>query len=111
MERTLTAHTLPLPSPSVLSRLLPLWRHAAFLLALFTVLAVGALVRLDVQQLRKDLDRTSRATLEAQVLHDRLVLEMEARRRAVAMEQVAGALGLDGRARLAAPVQVDREGM
>lgn len=98
MERTLTAHTLPVPRRSVAARLLPLWRYAAFLAALFTVLAAGALVRLDVQQLRKDLDRTSRATLEAQVLHDRLVLEMEARRRAVAMERVAVELGLGGTA-------------
>lgn len=107
MERTLTAHTLSAPSSPVLSRLLPLWRYAAAFLALFTILVVGALVRLDVQQLRKDLDRTSRATLEAQVLHDRLVLEMEARRRAVAMEKVATELGLGADARLdTAPSEV-----
>ena len=100
MERTLTAHTLATPRRGLTERLLPLWRYAAFLTALFTVLLTSALVRLEVQQLRKDLDRTSRATLEAQVLHDRLVLEMESRRRAVAMEQVAVQLGLDGQARL-----------
>lgn len=106
MERTLTT-TAILPSATalpgragLLRRLAPLWRHAAFSLALFGVVGTGAFVRLDVQRLRKDLDRSARAILEARVLNDRLGLEMEARRRAVAMEHAALSLGLGPQARL-----------
>jgi hypothetical protein len=94
VERTLTAHTLPAPRTSVARRLVPLWRHGAAAACLFVVLVVSAFIRLDVQQLRKDLDRTSRATLEAQVLNDRLTLEMESRRRAIALERAATQLAL-----------------
>lgn len=100
MERTLTAHTLPARRLTVGQRILPLWRHAASAACLFIVLVVGAFIRLDVQQLRKDMDRTARASLEARVLHDRLVLEMESRRRSVAMEHAAGQLHLGPKARL-----------
>jgi len=106
MERSMTARsTTTVPhgwvAPNQLVRkLLPLWRHAAFLAALFAVAGAGAMVRLEVQQLRKDLDRTSKAILDATVLNDRLTLERESRRRAVAMEAVAGGLGLSASARL-----------
>lgn len=101
MERTLNpathvARPAPILPPRVswLVRLLPLWRHAAFLAASLGVFAGGAWVRLEVQQARKDLDRASRMILEASVLNDRLGLELEARRRAVAMESAASRLGL-----------------
>jgi len=77
-----------------LRRVLPLWRHAVWLVALFVVLAAWVQVRLDVQQLRTDLDRNSRHTREARILNDRLRLEMDARRRAVNVEAVAGRLAM-----------------
>jgi hypothetical protein len=76
------------------ARLLPLWRFAAFGAALFVLLAAWVEVRLEVQALRTDLDRTGRAAREEQVTSDRLRLELDARRRAVRMEQVARQLGL-----------------
>lgn len=98
MERSLTTETsstLPLASRGIwMSRLAPLGRYAVFLVALFGVAAAGAVVRLDVQQLRKDDARTARAILEARILNDRLVLEMEARTRGSAMERSATRLGL-----------------
>lgn len=81
-------------------RALPLWRHAVWGGTLFAVLSLAASVRLDVQQMRKDLDRNARHTREARVLHDRLRLEMDARRRAVAMEAVAAQLQLGPEARV-----------
>lgn len=82
------------------ARLVPLWRHAVWLVALFAVCAYAVDVRLDVQQLRKDLDRQGRNETEARVLNERLHLEMDARRRAVAMEQVASRMGLTSEARV-----------
>jgi hypothetical protein len=81
-------------------RLVPLWRHAAWLVALFGVCAFAVHVRLDVQELRKDLDRQGRRETEARVLNERLHLEMDARRRAVAMEQIAGRMGLTAQAQV-----------
>jgi hypothetical protein len=75
-------------------RLWPLWRYAWFLGSLFVVSAVAVAVRLDVQQIRKHLDRNDAAMHEAEVAHQRLLLEIDARRRAVAMQGVAAQLGL-----------------
>ena len=80
--------------------MLPLWRHAVWLVSLFAVLACAAVVRLDVQQLRKDLDRNTWAQREAGVLNDRLRLEVDARRRIAAMEAVAHQLALGPDARI-----------
>lgn len=77
-----------------LHRLVPLWRHGVWALSLFAVLAASTAIRLDVQQMRKDLDRNARAQREAQIQNDRLRLELDARRRAAHMEQVAAALAL-----------------
>jgi hypothetical protein len=101
VERTLTLPTeLLAPAAhewrSGFSRLVPLWRHAAWLLALFVVLAFWVQVRLDVQQLRTDLDRNTRMTREARIQNDRLRLEMDARRRVTALEAVAGRLAMSG---------------
>lgn len=107
MEHSLTTEAPATSAPAGLSvpitlgrRLLPLWRHVVFLAALFAVAGAGAMVRLEVQQLRKDLDRTSKAILDSRVLNDRLTLEHEARARAVAVEATAHALGLGPDARL-----------
>ena len=59
-----------------LRRLLPLWRHGVWLCSLFAVLACAAAIRLDVQQMRKDLDRNTRAQREARILNERLQLEV-----------------------------------
>ncbi|MEZ4317560.1 MAG: hypothetical protein R3F61_08645 [Myxococcota bacterium] len=107
MERSMTTEATANPAPAGLAapftlgrRLLPLWRHAVFMAALFGVSGAGAMVRLEVQQLRKDLDRTSKAILDARVLNDRLTLEREARSRVVVVEAAATALGLSSAARL-----------
>ena len=109
MERTLALPThLIAPATSSwrrgVRRVLPLWRHAVWLAALFVVLAAWVQVRLDVQQLRTDLDRNSRHTREARILNDRLRLEMDARRRAVNVEAMAGRLAMTADA---AVVRVD----
>ncbi len=97
MERTLTA---PLPRTTLLARLRPLARWGVALLLLVGILGTWLHVRIEATQLRHDLDRTARATLEARVLHDRLTLELQTRRRAVAMEKAAAALGLNADATL-----------
>jgi len=99
VERTLALPTTLLaPATSGwrlgLRRLIPLWRHAVWLGALFIVLAAWAQVRLEVQSLRTDLDRNSRHAREARILNDRLRLEMDARRRAVHVEAMAGRLAM-----------------
>ncbi len=83
-----------------LRRLLPLWRHGVWLAATFAVLACAVAVRLDVQQMRKDLDRNTRAQREASILNERLHLEVASRRRAVAMEAVAAQLAMSADARI-----------
>jgi len=83
-----------------LRRLLPLWRHGVWLCSLFAVLASAAAVRLDVQQMRKDLDRNTRAQREARILNERLELEVASRRRAVAMEAVAAQMAMSADARM-----------
>lgn len=109
MERSLTgliAGALPLADvvevarPTTWQRLFPLWRHAVWLLALFAVSAAAVAVRLDVQQLRKDLDRNTRLERQAAVLNERLRLEIDARRRAVAVEGVAHRLELTTHAQI-----------
>jgi cell division protein FtsL len=102
VERTLALPTADLIAPAARTwqvgarRLLPLWRHAVWLVALFLVLAAWVQVRLDVQQLRADLDRNNRMSREARIMNDRLRLEMDARRRASNVEQVAVRLGMNG---------------
>jgi hypothetical protein len=98
VEHTLIAvATAPVRAPEwrrALAQLVPLWRYAVWGLALFVLLATWVEVRLDVQALRKDLDRTGRMVREQRVLADRLLLEVDARHRAVRMEQVALQMGL-----------------
>jgi hypothetical protein len=89
-----------------LARLAPLWRHAVFVASLFVLLAAWVEIRVEVQQLRKDLDRSGRTHRESRVLNDRLRLELDARRRAVALEADAARLSVGQSAtvvRVAAP--------
>lgn len=74
------------------SRLLPLWRHVVWLLALFAVLAAAVVVRLDVQRLQMDLDRNDRAQAATAVMQQRLQLELDARRRLIAVEGYAATI-------------------
>jgi hypothetical protein len=85
------------------ARLAPLWRHAAWLAAMFVVILMAIAVRLDVQQLHQDLDRNTRLQREARVLNERLRLELDARRRSVALEALAAALGIDPRVEVVRP--------
>jgi len=102
VERTLALPTIERIAPAARGwqvggrRLLPLWRYAVWLAALFLVLAAWVQVRLDVQQLRADLDRNTRMSREARIMNDRLRLEMDARRRASNVEAVAAQLGMSG---------------
>ena len=96
MKSTTQTLATPLTQPDRLGlaraaaqRLQPLWRHAVFLVALVSLLGIAAAIRLDVQQLRKDLDRNGHAQREALIQRDRLRLEVDARRRAMAMESAA----------------------
>jgi hypothetical protein len=59
------------------------------LTAFAAVLSCAVAVRLDVQRIRKDYERTLRTQREALVLQDRLRLELDARHRATAMEELA----------------------
>lgn len=77
-----------------LARLAPLLRHAVWAVAVFALLTLWVDIRVDVQQLRSDLDRSGRARREAQVQNDRLRLEFDAERRALALEAMAADLGI-----------------
>lgn len=81
-------------------RVMPLWRYALFFVALFVVASASVAVRLDVQQLHKSLDRNYRAERDAQVLHERLLLERDVRRGAGSLEQLATRHGLGTEARV-----------
>ena len=76
-------------------RLLPLWRYAIWVAALFVLLAVAVAVRLDVQRLQMDLDRNDRVLRNATVLHERLNLEMNSRKRLMVVEAYAAQRGLE----------------
>jgi sensor domain CHASE-containing protein len=85
----------------------PLWRHAVWLAVLFVVCGIAVSVRLDVQQTRKDLDRNARMEREARVMNERLRLELDARRRVKAVQEVADAMHLGPGARV---VRIAAEG-
>jgi hypothetical protein len=109
MQRSLNAldvATMPIPEidadaePRRWQRLVPLWRYAVWAAALFLVCAAAVAVRVDVQQLHKDLDRNGRLEREARVLNERLRLERDARRNAVAVQAIATEFGLTADARI-----------
>jgi len=83
-----------------IANVIPLWRHMFWLFAVFTSLVVAVEVRLDVQQSRKDLDRNERAQRAAEVVNDRLRLELDSRRRAEAVEAVASRMGIEESVRI-----------
>ncbi len=85
---------LPVVEKKALQRLVPLWRYAVWVAAAFVLLAAWVAIRVDVQALREDLDKAGRAHREARVVNDRLRLELDSRRRAVAMEAAATQLAL-----------------
>ncbi len=85
---------LPVVERKALSRLLPLWRYAVWVTAAFVLLAAWVAVRVDVQALREDLDKASRTQRESRIVNDRLRLELDSRKRAVAMEVAAQRLSL-----------------
>lgn len=83
------------PAPSVLrAAITTVAPYVAWLVALFVVLAWWVQVRLEVNQLRQDLYRNAAAHREAALFNERLKLEMDARRRTVAMERAARRMGL-----------------
>ncbi len=81
-------------------RVLPLWRYLIVGGALFLMLTAAVAVRGDVQRTMKELDRNESLRREARINNERLRLEVASRRRAVAMEQVAGSLALGPEASL-----------
>lgn len=105
MERliqTITNLPLTLPGQEVnasteamtIANVVPLWRHMFWLAAVFAALVVSVEVRLDVQQLRKDLDRNERSQRSADVVNDRLRLELDSRRRAESVAAIASKMDI-----------------
>lgn len=102
--------TIALPAPDVevrgwvspWRRLLGLWRHGVWIGACFTLLAVAVSVRVEVQSLRKDIERAEARQREAALLQERLMLEVSARTRAASMERLAVEM------KLATPAVVER---
>ena len=86
--------TRPSEESSHSSWLAALSRHVVWLVAVLVVLGTLVRVRLDVQVLRQQLDKTGREIRQAEILHDRLRLEADARKRAASMEQAAARFGL-----------------
>ena len=85
----------------------PMWRYmlrllrqVGWLLVLFVAFVMWVSVRLDCQQLQKDLDLNRRETTNAKVQTQQLSLELAARRSIVAVEREARANGLDQPARV-----------
>lgn len=92
-SRPMTSRPVALPTTQApsLTALLPLWRYVVVFAALFGLVAVSASLRVECQQLRKDLDRNTRLIREAQVLQERLTLEQAARVRVAALAATADA--------------------
>lgn len=102
------AVALPAPDVEVVGwsspwrRLVPLWRHGVWMTSCFVLAAMAVSVRVEVQELRKDIERAEYRQREAGLLHERLQLEVDARRRAAAVEAIATELSVG------AHVQVER---
>lgn len=77
---------------STWARLRPIGRYLLWILALFFVVVVAVVVRLDVAQLEMNLDRNDRAQRAASVLNERLELELRSRRRLQAVQGYAAQL-------------------
>lgn len=102
MSERIHEATVALPAPDVevvgwtspWRRLLPLWRHAVWMGSCFVLAAIAVGVRVEVQELRKDIERAESQQREARLLHERLQLEVDARRRTAAVEAVAAELAI-----------------
>ena len=81
-------------------KFIPLWRHVAWMACVIVLVACQALIRVDVQQMRTELARNAVSQRHAQLLHQRLDLEMDVRNQAGALEQRAQLLGLSDEVRL-----------
>ena len=81
-------------NPSVLAKLMPLWRMVIWAMAVFVLLVAAAVIRLDVQRLQMDFDRNDRLQREAEVTHERLLLELDVRKRLGAVQQYASSAEL-----------------
>jgi len=79
---------------SVFSKLLPLWRAVIWGLAVFILLVAAAVIRLDVQRLQIDFDRNDRLRSEAVVTQERLLLELDVRKRLGAVQGYAESANL-----------------
>lgn len=86
---------LPVPGAEFLTQLVPLWRYAVWLVALFSIAAAAVAIRLDVQQLRENLDRNDRLQRQSEVLRERLRLEVDARRRVASLERIGTTMSLE----------------
>ena len=82
--------------PGTLRRLIPLWRHAVWVVALFALVVLWVDVRVDTQALRSDLRRSESARRAALEENEHLRLELDSRHRALAMEAAGQSLGLSG---------------
>ena len=80
----------------------PLVRYLFIGAVLFAFAVLGVMVRVESQEIRKDIDRNRRMQDSAQLLNQRLRLELDARRRVMAVESAARSLGID------APAEVTR---
>jgi hypothetical protein len=111
MERIIQSFSnLPLVLPGTMNvakedqvtfaNIIPLWRHMFWLAVLFIAFFASVQVRLDVQQLRSDLDRNEYSQRTATVTNERLVLELDSRRRAEAVQNVALRMGIHNEARI-----------
>jgi len=91
---SVTSLTSPPAWHGALRRLIPLWRHAVWVVALFALVLEWVDVRVETQQLRADLRRSESAHREALEENEHLRLELDARHRALAMEAAGAELGL-----------------
>jgi hypothetical protein len=94
------AIALPVTLDEARERLRPLWRYGAWFAVLFVVCAASVLARLDVQELRQDIDRAQRQQRRARIVNERLHLESDVRRRAAAVEIAAAEHDLGPEARV-----------
>jgi hypothetical protein len=102
---TLTQFRVADGKPSVWSKIVPLWRVLIWALAVFFLLVTTAVIRLDVQRLQMDFDRNDRMRNHALITQERLLLELDVRKRLGAIQGYASAAEL-----VHVPTTVVREG-
>ena len=81
-------------------KFLPVWRHVVWLTCVIVLVASQALIRVDVQRMRTELARNAVAQRHAQLMHQRLDLEMDVRNQVGALEKRGHLLGLSDEVRL-----------